>query len=266
MEPELRIIARPVLDVSAVEEFLAEHRTSWKRDPQASPPSALVEFAGRICYMSFGTRQSSRSNAKYIENLVHQGHESVLEHASWTVVLSGVSRALSHQFVRHRIGFSYSQLSQQYVDHEQIQFVEPFDISRYPEAANHWYQTVNSIRRAYKHIRDLLQAEGLKETFDSEKEFLRFVRSAARSILPNATATTLVFTANARALRHFLKLRGGIEGDVEMRKVAAQLLHLMQKEAPPLFSDFYTETLEDGSQIVRWSSQISGPPAKASGP
>ena len=251
MEPKLRIIGRTTIDPSAIKEFLEEQSTSWRHDSGSTPSEHLVEFAGRVCYMSFGERQSPRSNAEYIANLVRQGHESVLEHASWTFVLSGVSRAFSHQFVRHRVGFSYSQLSQQYVEHDKIEFVEPFDLSIYPEAARHWRRAIESIREAYSHIAKQLQAEGPKELFNSKKEFSRFIRPAARSILPNATETKLVFSANARALRLFLELRGGTEGDLEMRKVAAELLHLMQTEAPSLFADFYIETLEDEIPIVR---------------
>lgn len=250
---KLYLIGRVSLDTSAICEFLSGHKTSWRRDPQASPAEAVVEFAGRMCYMSFGAEQSSRSNAEYIRNLVCVGHESVLEHATFTFALSGVSRAFSHQFVRHRIGFSFSQLSQQYVDQEKVDFVEPVDLSSHPELAQHWRQAVESSRTEYKRIRELLEAEGSNGVFGSRKEFLRFVRSTARSLLPNATETRIVFTANARSLRDFLRLRGAILGDIEMRRVSAELLRIMEKEAPALFADFRIEYLADGSPVVKTS-------------
>src|SRR4051812_24681486 len=114
MEPKIQVIARPSLDVNSIGEFLDQERTWWRRTGQATPAEELIELAGRVCYMSFGGAQSPKDNSSYVRNLILQQHESVLEHASWTFVLAGVSRAFSHQFVRHRVGFSYSQLSQQY--------------------------------------------------------------------------------------------------------------------------------------------------------
>jgi thymidylate synthase (FAD) len=84
----------------------------------------------------------------------------------------------------------------------------------------------------------------------SNKEKLRELRTTARSILPNAIETKLVFTANARALRHFLITRGAIEGDWEMRDVSSQILKIVKQDAPSLFQDFETITLSDGSSSV----------------
>jgi thymidylate synthase (FAD) len=84
-----------------------------------------------------------------------------------------------------------------------------------------------------------------------EKEFKRAIRSAARSVLPNATESKLVMTANARALRHFFAVRGSIPGDVEMREVAAAIFTLVQAEAPALFPDFIMEKLSDGTPTLR---------------
>lgn len=206
-----------------------------------------MEFAGRICYFSFGPKQSPRTNAEYIANLIDRGHESVLEHATWSFVLSGVSRGFTHQFVRHRVGFSFSQLSQQYHDESAIPFVVPEAVESNPEALALWRETVQQARESYRNLLDTLEHAGCEMT---EPERLRLRRSAARSVLPAASETTLAFTANARSLRHFLRLRGEIEGDQEMRTVSSALLRALQAEAPALFADF---TLEDGAAgpIVR---------------
>ena len=100
-------------------------KLAWQLDETATDAEKLIEFAGRVCYMSFGNKQSPKTNFEYIRHLISQGHDSVLEHASWSFIIQGVSRALTHQLVRHRIGFSFSQLSQQYVDHSEVQFVPP---------------------------------------------------------------------------------------------------------------------------------------------
>src|ERR1039458_2621739 len=87
-EPRLYILSRPTLDLREVSRFLQEEATKWDRTSEAPEAEEIIEFAGRICYMSFGKRQSSRSNREYIENLIDQGHDSVLEHASWTFLLT----------------------------------------------------------------------------------------------------------------------------------------------------------------------------------
>jgi thymidylate synthase (FAD) len=106
-------------------------------------------------------------------------------------------------------------------------------------------------RESYKSILDSLKdLRGSQELDLQEKEFNRAIRSAARSVLPNATETKIVVTANARALRHFFEVRGSIPGDMEMREVAAGLFTLVQVEAPSLFADFVLGTLPDGTSVL----------------
>ncbi len=212
-----------------------------------------MEAAGRVCYMSFGVHQSPRTNAEYIRHLIRMGHESVLEHVSWTFLVTGVSRAFTHQLVRHRVGFAFSQLSQQYHDETEAEFVEPWPLGSHPDARAAWEQAVSSAKGAYREILQILRGlEGkIGKNPAQHKEVQRAIRSAARSVLPNATETKIVVTANARALRHFFAIRGSIPGDVEMRKVGTELLRLVQAEAPSLFFDFRVERLPDGSPIVR---------------
>jgi thymidylate synthase (FAD) len=247
--PRLFVVARPVLDAAAIERFLADEGVAWRRSAGATAAEEVVELAGRVCYFSFGERQSPRTNAEYIANLVRQGHESVLEHASWSFLLAGVSRAFTHQFVRHRAGFSYSQLSQQYHDESAAEVVMPAAIRRDAAAATIWSEAVGAAHTAYRELLATL-ADALPQ-LPEERERLRLLRTAARSVLPAATETKLVFSANARALRHFLALRGDIPGDEEMRVVSALLLDALQIEAPALFADFARETGPDGLPVVR---------------
>jgi thymidylate synthase (FAD) len=241
------VIARPVLDLAAVETFLSEEDTDWRRTEGAQPPEELVEIAGRLCYMSFGERQSPKENDTYIGHLVEQGHHSVLEHATWTFILSGVTRAFTHQFVRHRIGFSYSQLSQQYHDERASKAIMPELVSRHPELALKWSEAVGVAQRAYQELADELDARtsGL-----SRRERRRLLRSAARTVLPAATETKIAFTANARSLRHFLEERGSLSGDDEMRRVSVLLLKTMQREAPALFSDLKFAEGPAGPEVI----------------
>lgn len=250
MGAKVHILAKPHMECG-FEEFLnaALHKRDgrWRQDVSATPAERIVEFAGRVCYMSFGRRQSPLSNGEYIRKLIWNGHDSVLEHATWTVILSEISRALTHQLVRHRIGFSYSQLSQQYHDESEAHFVAPPGFELLPTVRDLWQQTVDQSHSAYRHILKELEksAEG-----SIKSEVLRSIRSAARSVLPNATETAIVVTFNARSLRHFLKVRGNIAGDIEMRCLSAALLEAIKPDGPQLFFDFSVEYLADGFPAV----------------
>ncbi len=250
--PKLFLVGRPAFDDSYFLQFLDSERETWHKTEEASLPENIVEVAGRLCYMSFGTKQFRKCNGDYIQNLIKQGHESVLEHVNWSFILTGVSRAFTHQLVRHRVGFSFSQLSQQYHDENNASFVLPNIIARFPHLTELWSNSVNEAKNAYQKLLTLLESEAfLKLSPLEKKEFKRAVRTAARSVLPNATETKIFITANARAIRHFLAIRGGIPGDEEMRIVSALILSTLSREAPVLFSDFTVENMSDGTPIVR---------------
>ena len=222
-----------------------------RKTEEASTPENIVEIAGRLCYMSFGAKQFRKCNKDYIHNLIGQGHESVLEHVSWSFILTGISRAFTHQLVRHRVGFSFSQLSQQYHDENEASFVMPNIIARFPHLTNYWGASKNQsmLINSFWHYSNQKHFVTLSPL--EKKEFRRAVRTAARSVLPNATETKIFITANARAIRHFLAIRGGIPGDEEMRVVSALILSALNGEAPALFSDFTIEKMSDGTPIVR---------------
>ena len=252
MEPKIHVVGRTEFDEGAFLAFLNDEHLDWRRTSDASSQEELVEVAGRVCYMSFGRAQSNRSNREYLQNLVESGHESVLEHVTWTFLISNISRAFTHQIVRHRVGFAYSQLSQQYHDEEDARFVIPPHLESVPEAMEAWSKAVAATKEGYAAINRLLrQSEfGSAEDLD-RKELNRAIRSAARSVLPNATETKIVITANARALRHLFEVRGSIPGDIEMRLVVSGLLEIVRHEAPGMFYDFQVERLSDGSPIVK---------------
>jgi len=237
-------------------EFLHSNQVSWRQTKDARTSQQLIEFAGRVCYMSFGEHQSSKDNSHYIRHLIERGHESVLEHSSYTILADHISRALSHQLVRHRAGFSYSQLSQQYHDESSAVFTPPENLRDWGVAEQHWRAATEGSRTAYKAIVESLRSSTYASHL-APKERLRAIRSIARSVLPNATATTLVITGNARAWRHLLEVRGAIVGDLEMREFCASLLDLLTPEAPDVFGDF--EIIQDHlGRLVRRSSEPSG--------
>jgi thymidylate synthase (FAD) len=243
MMPQLYVLARPSF-ADEFARFLASEGLSWAQTG-STPAEQLIEFAGRICYMSFGTRQSPKSNREYILNLIRSGHDSVLEHVNWTFLLTGVTRAFTHQLVRHRAGMAFSQLSQQYHDETDALFVAPEGLAKFPEALKAWTEAVDASRRAYQKILSALLSDS-----NRSKEEMRSIRSAARSVLPNATETKIVMTGNARSIRHFLKLRGGIIGDPEMRRVSKLIYDVIALDAPSLIYDFECRTIEDGSPLI----------------
>lgn len=248
--PSVHLVVRPQFDDKEFLAFLQEESDRWQRSDGATPSEEIVEAAGRICYMSFGSRQAPRSNVEYIAHLIRMGHESVLEHVTWGFVVAGVSRAFTHQLVRHRVGVAFSQLSQQYHDESEATFVMPSGVGRSPEAAAAWQRAVNAARAAYREICEALSPEAPATSEEERRELRRAWRSAARSILPNATETKIFVSVNARALRHLLDVRGDIVGDEEMRHVMAQMFRLVREEASALFPDFQIKTLPDGSPIV----------------
>jgi thymidylate synthase (FAD) len=208
MTPHAHLVIRPSFDVDAFLAFLAEEQMTWRRSPGALEAEEIVEGAGRLCYLSFGAHQSLKTNAEYITRLIEMGHESVLEHVNWGFVLTGVTRAFTHQLVRHRVGFAFSQLSQQYHDEREAAFVEPPDLATLPVARAAWQAAVAAARHAYCEILDSLEAVEAKATPEKRKEIRRAIRSAARSVLPNATETKIFMTANAGAPPFLPRPRG----------------------------------------------------------
>lgn len=255
MMPRISLVAETRFNAQEFCAFLRRVNSDWKRSSNATESEELVEAAGRICYMSFGPHQSPKTNDEYIRNLIQMGHESVLEHVNWTFVVEGVSRAFTHQLVRHRVGFAFSQLSQQYHDESEAEFVEPLHLDQFPKAQAAWKNSVKVANKAYRLIIDTVSKDDRRLGVEKKNhEALRAVRSMARSVLPNATETKIIVTANARAIRHFLRVRGAILGDAEMRIFSAEMLKLLSTEAPAVFFDFHIENLSDGSPIVLHSS------------
>jgi thymidylate synthase (FAD) len=251
-EPRVYLVGRQVMDREAVDSFLDEYGMTWETDTEVGGEQ-LVESAGRICYLSFG--KGRKTNKEYIENLMSMKHGSVLEHATWDLIIAGVSRSFSHELVRHRAGWGYSQLSQRYVDETMANFVEPEIIARDERLHELWVRSVKASHQAYvdlvEGLMDVMSEKAVASGETVNKTHLRKqVREAARSVLPNATETMIFVSANARALRHFIELRGSEGADAEIRRVAVKVLRLMQAEAPTLFGDYTIETLPDGSEVA----------------
>ena len=243
-EPKVYLVGRQVVDPAAVDEFLSDHEVTWQTDTEVGA-EALAEMAGRVCYMSYG--KGRKTNREFVGHIVDVGHGSVLEHGVWSFVITGVSRSFTHELIRHR-HFSYSQLSQRYVNESDSAFIEPDVIAGDAELHRVWCEAVDATRRAYDQL-----VEGLQKHYSAVPEATlrrKLARQAARSVLPNATETKIFVTGNARALRHFIELRGSEHADVEIRKVAIAMLQILQVQAPNLFADYQLRTLADGTVVT----------------
>ena len=242
-EPTIYLLGRQTIDDAELDRFLGDHGVAWESDTEVAG-EYLTEVAGRVCYMSFA-RPRPGGNQTYLRHILEVGHGSVLEHATWNFLFTGVSRSLTHEFIRHRAGWGYSQLSQRYVDESVAEYVEPDEIAGDADLHRIWLDAVAQSHRAYMAL-----SERLMEKLQSEPDKTlrrKLARQAAPSVLPNATETKIFVTANARALRHFIELRGSRHAEVEIRKLAIQLLRLLQKETPNIFGDYELIALADGT-------------------
>ncbi len=239
-------IVSPQVKLIAWTQFQTPDDVPWSTD--ADGGQALAEFAGRACYQSWKKpNPSTASNAGYIRHIIEVGHLSVLEHGSVTFYLTGMSRSLTHELIRHR-HFSYSQLSQRYVPERDAAMVAPDVIASDPELSEKFEAATEASLAAYNEL-----LEGLEKKFASvENATLRRkqARQAARAVLPNATETRIVVTGNYRAWRHFVGMRATEHADVEIRALAVECLRQLKQAAPNVFADFEISTLDDGTEIA----------------
>jgi thymidylate synthase (FAD) len=253
-EPKIYLIARQELSDDQLKAFLDDEGMSWETDSEI-PAEVLSEIAGRVCYLSFG--KGRKSNRDYLEHILEVRHGSVTEHAVFTFIFTGISRSLTHELVRHRAGWAYSQLSQRYVDESDCNFVEPDLIADDEELHREFVNVLEVIRPAYERMTTRLAEQiGRKYPEITDRTTLRkMARQAARCVLPNATETKICVTANVRALRHFIELRANPAADLEIRRLAVMVCRLMQKEVPNLFGDYEIYKLPDGTEACRTKYQ-----------
>lgn len=206
------------------------------RDEEATDAETLLEFAGRACYQSFHKpNPATRSCKDYLANIIKQAHGSVLEHATASFYITGVSRSFTHELIRHR-HLSFSQLSQRYVDESDLNLVLPPLLRDFLEEHEDQgavegltYALEATYAGEYQTAVELLS----EKTDASRKQ----VREAARAFLPNMTETRIVVTGNLRAWREYLFRRLDPSADAEIREVSALILEELMEVAPAVFRD-----------------------------
>ncbi len=234
-EPHVYLVGRQSVDNEMLNAFLDDEGLFFETDTEV-PGEILAESAGRMCYMSYG--KGRKTNASYLDRIISSHHGSVLEHVVWNFMVTGISRSLTHELIRHRAGFGYSQLSQRYVDEADARYVVPPLYRDNDEVRNEWLGAVEATHNAY--LRLVKATEPVVEKMYpelSKTDRRKIVRQSARSILPNACETKIFVTANARALRHFFEMRGSFHADAEIRELAVAMFQQVKDESPNIFAD-----------------------------
>ncbi len=211
-------------------------------------PVKTVAQAAKLCYSSssiedLGNNLTDEKAAEFVEMLSDLGHESPLEHASFTFGIEGVSRSLLAQITRHRIA-SYSVKSQRYVSEKMFDFVLPPEIEKDSEAKEIYLKSMQDAQDAYDKLAAILTKRHTKELIEQGKDEKAARKAAekianedARFVLPNACETKMVVTMNTRSLLNFFRHRCCNRAQWEIRDVAEQMLKEVCKVAPELFSN-----------------------------
>jgi thymidylate synthase (FAD) len=254
--PQVFLIARPSIDVEGMRGYLADvGGESWlerRLEESGGEPNAgelLVEFGGRACYRSWepglnpNVSKVRSDQREYFANILRSAHGSVLEHANYSFALRNISRVFSHELVRHRAGSAFSQESLRYVRLADIGF-------RVAPALEPVRERVLAIVEQLEEFQVSAASElGIDDEgvpFHVKKE----VTSALRRLAPIGLSTDIIWTANARTLRHVVEMRTAPGAEEELRLVFDKVALLMQREAPGLFQDF--ARTDDGS----WAPEV----------
>lgn len=235
------LLSKPDLDYDALATYLDRNHSGYTWRPWGysnGEAEDLCEFAGRLCYQSF---TSGRGTDAYFRHIIEGGHLSILEHASYTFLVTDVSRSLTHELVRHR-HLSFSQLSQRFVEpakDDVTNVVMPPLVEDAGDGLGDIYHAMEAIVPAYHSLVEKMEAylqENRPHLTSTQRR--KQAREAARCVLANCTPTQVVVSGNVRAWRHFLRLRGAAGADAEICKLSVEVYRILHMECPRLLADF----------------------------
>jgi thymidylate synthase (FAD) len=239
IKPKAYLIAETQAVIPGIVNALAKLGvTDWNSDA-VDDAALLTEFAGKSCYMSFDTslnknltRTGTRTNHEYVQQqIVGQGHGSVLEHSTVTFFLVNISRVATHEIVRHRAGAAYSQTSGRYVRSDKIDLYLPIDIAAIPEAVDIFEKAVLQMEQ---NARDLARITGIDgRSFSTKKK----LTSAFRRIIGNGQANHIVVTMNHRAWRHVIAMRTDPSAEEEIRVIFADISRQLRARYVAIYAD-----------------------------
>ena len=256
------VLARPHTNIAGVAGFLAGfdpalNFPAYLDDPTPLPDGAqLSKIAGQLCYMSFGPKRSMNAQAKrYFDNLKSSGHGSVFEHATFSLLLYGISRSVTHELIRHRAGFGYSQLSQRFVSGRMLRFVERPEYRTDEQLHEQFLRRIERSADEYallaNRLLEMQQAGVSILSAEVRTDLRKKVQQAARSVLPNETEAPIVVTGNGRSWRHVIEERASAHAEIEIRELAVRIFLCLRQVDPVLFDDYTLEPLPDGTYIVK---------------
>ncbi len=203
-------------------------------------PQKIMAAAAKLCYAradidSVMEGLTPEKTDDFIEMLSSLGHESPMEHMTFTFGIENVSRALLAQITRHRMA-SFSVQSQRYVKENDFEFILPPEIAKDETALNKYLETMDSIAKSYNELADILKTRYIDEGMDKRAAEKKAIEDA-RFVLPNACTTKMIVTMNARSLLNFFKLRCCSRAQWEIRELACQMLALVKEVAPCVFEN-----------------------------
>ncbi len=279
-QPKVYLIARPQIVEEGLKSFLDEQGLEWPTPTEGvTDAERIVEVAGRCCYMSFGAKAGSKTNYRYLQNLVGRkedgsfrsgpSHGSVCEHPCWTFLVVGAGRGFSHEQVRHRVGWAYSQLSTRYCDFEREEeegtwepgFCVPPLAQLDAETTAKFEDRIEQSQQAYCELLQLIEKD-LSDNKEFQKKLVampdrdrkralrKAARGAARDILPIATEAIMTMSVNARGIWNCIVLRANEHAEAVIRDIYVQMARMMEKEMPALFNGLEYIKCWDGSEAV----------------
>lgn len=215
---------------------------------------ALIEIAGRLCYKSFGTELNKNltrvreGNDLYIGNVLNVKHGSILEHASVTFGLVGVSRIVTHELVRHRAGTAFSQESMRFVHIDNIRFYYPESFTDDPQIRHMVEEHLDKVSLVYQMLSNKLLKDDMP--FSEKKK----ITSSLRRLLPDGICTDIVVTANHRAWRHMLEMRTSPAAEEEIRLVFNEIGQRLAGRFRNIYQDMHRG--EDDLHLVFDNSKV----------
>ena len=247
VKPKVYKIAETRINALSLERMLkdlngdSEHMKNvlWGQDSEI-----LIESAGRMCYRSYGLGVNPNltkvrtDSTEYFKNTLEKGDGSIFEHSYCSWAFLNVSRILTHELVRHRVGVAISQESMRYVRITDIGMWLPDELS---EHQKHLMESV------VEHIEE--NYKSLEDSFDWDKMTMtqkKSATSAMRRIIPDGVATNIIWTTNHRNLRHVLEMRTDPSAEVEIRQVFDEVGRIVKSDYPNIYQDFVREDTEDG--------------------
>lgn len=271
--PEAAVIGRTIMDFSALDQAIMMSQAEDAAATDGTPLNKLsarvmndggnlddlAEYGGRQCYRSWS---KGRDPEQYVANIIEQGHGSIFEHAVMNFQITGVSRSLTHELIRHRAGNAFSQESQRYVDAKDMRFVVPALLAHHlkettdmSEAALEADHDLTEFRKEMSRAVDnytLAQAsyKRIAGSYPGAVSAKKRANEAAREYLPNACETRLLFTANLRSFRHIASSRGAEFADLQIRRLACLMLDVARDHSPIFFAAVKRDIGTDGMAII----------------